>query len=81
MYIQISNLPTGITVGELKDGLLKRVGVIDHIFFLDNAYQKGAVTLIKVKCSRIEINLIASRLNGKFFHNQRLQAYPLLFFV
>lgn len=81
MHIQIANLPIEITVSELRDSLLKSIGAIENVFLLNQSSQENVVALIKMECSRAEINSIASKLNGKLFHNKLLLVYPMLFFI
>ncbi len=81
MHIQIANLPIEITISEIKTSLLQSFGAIENIFLLNQSSQENVVALIKMECSRTEINSIASKLNGKFFHNKLLLAYPMLFFI
>jgi hypothetical protein len=81
MHIQIANLPIEITASELRNSLLNSIGTIERVFLLNQSSKENVVALVKLNCSRAEINSIASKLNGKFFHKKLLLVYPLLFFI
>ncbi|MCG6886914.1 MAG: hypothetical protein LJE74_06880 [Proteobacteria bacterium] len=79
MQLQISNLPSGVTEGDIRQ-LLHALNDIRCVCICSNGNPENMMSWVDINCSRVEINAIAFRINSTNWHGRHLNGYASLFF-